>query len=197
MKRSRATLFILFWFCFLSLPTLACEDDFLTRMRVQHLGLLCDLGDSTYVFEELAKTPEKALCALVRQLKPTAERIVRVQEWDNKLQATNQVWRMRALRFLTCGMVEFSAFTRMRPQKEAKESEQYWRFAGGADAVGKKPGEMVEVWFSHTRMSTATDYLAPVEAQKDIIRQWREWLVKNGTNAGCRPNATDYNQWWF
>ena len=39
--------------------------------------------------------------------------------------------------------------------------------------------------------------IAPIEAQKDIIRQWREWLVKNGTNAGCRPNATDYNQWWF
>ena len=195
MKSLYVTMLVVVLVCFLCGTALACEDDPGLNLQVKYIGPVCGVGGSDWLFTELSKTPEKSLCALVKQLNTTSVKELHPGDWESNVDASSQVWRIRALRFLTCGQ-DFSSFTQYRPDK-ARDPEDYWSHLAGGALRNKKPGDQVEVLFFHTRMAWAIDYIAPIEAQKDIIRQWREWLVKNGTNAGCRPNATDYNQWWF
>ncbi len=195
MKSLGVTIWIFFLACSLVGAAQVCEDDFSTRDKVRYIAILCQAGDSEWLFAELAKQPEKAICALVKQLNATEVKEIGRGEWRKKTEAKNQVWRIRALRFLTCGQ-DFTATIPYRPDKK-KDPEDYWYWVSGEGTWTSKPGDPVEARFFHTWMSRDIDYIAPVEAQRDIIRQWREWLVKNGTNAGCAPNATDYNQWYF
>lgn len=174
---------------------LACEDDYITRTEVKYIGVVCQVGDPEALFRSLAQKPQKAICALVKQLNSTREQEVAPQDWERKIQAKTQVWRIRALRFLTCGL-DFTATIPYRPNTK-KDPEDYWYWVGGEGTWKMKPGAPVEASFFHTWMSRDIDFIAPVEAQKDIIRQWREWLVTNGTNTGCTPDPKDYNQWYF
>ena len=180
-----------------SLPnkSVACEEDPEIRLKVKYIGQVCEVGGSEWLFTKLTKKPEKALCSLVKQLNTTSAKEIHTWEGESKMDASSQVWRIRALRFLTCGQ-DFSSFTQYRPDK-ARDPEDYWSHLAGGALRNKKPGDQVEVLFFHTRMAWAIDYIAPVDAQEDIIRQWREWQAANGTNAGCTPRIKAWDEWWF
>ena len=174
---------------------LACEEDPGISLQVKYIGPVCVVGGSDWLFAELAKKPEKALCALVKQLNTTSVKEIHSWEGEKKMHAFSQIMRIRALRLLTCGQ-DFTATTPYNPD-QIRGSEDYWNNLAGVGPRKNKKGDQVEVPFFLTRMAWGIDYIAPIEAQKDIIRQWREWQAKNGTNAGCTPNVNDWDQYWF
>jgi hypothetical protein len=195
MKSATLPTVILLLVGFWPMAASACDEDPNMRLMVKYIGEICDVGGSDWLFPEFAKEPRKAICSLVTQLNTTTIREIAPWESEQKMEASRQVWRIRALRFLTCGL-DFTATTPFLPD-EVNDPVEYWERLAGALPGRNKLGEPVWVSFFHTWMTWAVDHVAPVDAQTEIIHQWREWQVKNGTNTGCTPDPKDYNQWYF
>lgn len=186
-------------FClFLFLPPCAAHEFNYNKESVFHVvnyfGLLMEHGDANLLLPIIAKTPDLFIPELIRQLETTDEKMVTPSEKNVKLEAQNNIWRIRALRYLTCGL-DFSATTTYRPTKEDVQGDyRYW--VAGSRASSEPDAPPAEVWYFHTWMSRDIAYIAPRDAQEEIVRKWKHWLPTNGTITGCTP-VMDYNEWYF
>lgn len=90
------------------------------------------------------------------------------------------VWIVRALRSLTG--LDFRARTKAPPTAD----ETHFL---GLNAKGK-------VEFFGTWMSRDSAWVAPKDAQIQIIKQWKEWFAQRGR--GCRyVNDRNFDDWYF
>ena len=137
-----------------------------------------DLGRSEQsipLVKSLAADPSKAAGLLVSQLRTVqAEKLLNGQRRPD---VEHVLWTIRALRFLTGGK-DFCAPTVHKFAKTEEERDrEYWlRFHKHSCLT------FFAIW-----PSRGTEYVAPVDVQKKIIAQWKEWYRINGSKYRYKP----------
>ncbi|MFN8586533.1 MAG: hypothetical protein U0704_01940 [Candidatus Eisenbacteria bacterium] len=98
------------------------------------------------------------------------------------LGAPNMVWRVRVLQRLT-GLT-FRARTRAKLRGEERE----WL---APDSLGRVP-------FAGENAARGMTWVAPRDAQRDILEQWRQWWngVSLSTRLPVRDRSGDPKDWW-
>ena len=98
------------------------------------------------------------------------------------LGAPNMVWRVRVLQRLT-GLT-FRARTKAR----LRDEERRWL---APDSLGRVP-------FSAENAPRGMTWVAPRDAQRDILEQWRRWWdgVSLSTPLPVRDRSKDPKDWW-
>jgi hypothetical protein len=183
-----------------SLPLVAClglvspasvfpqsQPDLATT--ISQLGLRENF-DYHFEFEILMSAPSEAAGLLVDELRviePVPEFVSPLQVVDSEANraALHVVWCLRALRYITGGL-DFRAPTTHQFGSEERFREQ-WLRKGSFDST---------VSFFGTRMSTDTVYIAPTDAQEQIIQKWRTWCKEDGANYQFRA-AKELEDWYF
>lgn len=146
------------------------------QQRVQHLGTAegeSDLADA----EALAKTPYESVGALIGELHtiPHPENAKRIQ---NTAEVQHLISVIAALRYITGGRdfylsggKDFCSTTSWRFGDSPEETNRrYWLYFRNSKCV-----TFFAIWPSRYRI-----YLAPIDAQQDIISQWRNWYAAEG-----------------
>ena len=138
--------------------------------RVRRLGLHGH-GDDLVDVQELAKTPYESVGALIRELHPIArpERA----EIDDARETEHLISTIAALRFITGGGnfytvsgQDFCAKTTWKfGDSEEEKDRRYWLYFNRANCVS-----FFAIWPSRYRV-----YLAPLDAQRELIIKWRQW----------------------
>jgi len=152
------------------------------RDVVRTLGI----DDSSEVYEKLTfleTDPDSAAKYLVAELKPIRS-VVRIppeqaQEYKSEVHV---IWCIRALRYLFG--IEFTARTRHKFKPDEKERLSEIRFGGG------------EFAFFGVRMSHDVIYIAPVDTQVEIIREWNDWCAKTSHKV-TSDRMKDFLDWYF
>jgi hypothetical protein len=125
-------------------------------------------------FDVLWQHPQKSTELLVAVLAPVAR-----GAYPNGSHPP-VVWYLRALRSLTG--LNFRGPTNER----LTEDEEHW--------LRPRPDRSVE--FFGTWMSRDRVWVAPEDAQADIIRQWKQWFAANGTSHRY-VNDRNVDNWYF
>jgi hypothetical protein len=143
--------------------------------RVHRLGLPGDSDDLADV-QALAKTPYESVGLLIRELHPIArpERA----EIDDSPETEHLISTIAALRFITGGNdfysasgKDFCAKTKWKFSGSNEEkNRRYWLYFDHPNCVS-----FFSIWPSRYRV-----YLAPLDAQQEIIRRWRQWYATDG-----------------
>ena len=95
------------------------------------------------------------------------------------------IWSIRALRYLT-GQ-EFRA----RTEHVFGNSDSEQTRKDLLTSHGKRTVSFFAEW-----MSRGSIYVAPGDAQREIIRQWRAWHAAHGKTWQLGPEP-DFNDWYF
>lgn len=144
------------------------------REAVRQLGL-SDNGNFARV-RELAKTPRDSVGLLVQQLH-TISNPASAVVGDNDTYVDHVLWTIRALRYITGGM-DFCAPTRHRFGNSGQEVYRaYW-----LHFENKRCVTFFAVWPSRGHF-----FIAPVDAQQEIINAWKRWYVKDGKHFNYKP----------
>lgn len=149
--------------------------------------VVAHLGPSTTVHEVklLRKEPRKAVDLLIENLASISEDKILSEARTSHSPAMRVIWSIRALRYLT-GQ-EFRAPT--NHAFEDSETEQTRKDL--LTSHGKRTVAFFAEW-----MSRGSIYVAPGDAQREIIRQWRAWHATHGKTWQLGPEP-DFNDWYF
>jgi len=147
----------------ISAEKLTCGRNDKIRVSVESLAKDEDYAERFRLFET---DPASAACYLIKQLKVVSEKVVSGYK-DKPAQTMHVIWSLRALCSITGGL-RFKGNTRYQFGK-TEENRKY--FLGA---------EENEVPFFAVWMSRDTAYIAPMDAQKEIINKWVAWYGKNG-----------------
>ncbi len=150
--------------------------------RVRRLGLPGDSDDLADV-QMLSKTPFEAVGRLLRELHPigSPERA----ELDDVPETEHIISTIAALRYITGGSdfytvggKDFCARTSWTFGNSGEEkNRRYWLYFDHPNCVS-----FFAIWPSRYRV-----YLAPLDAQEDIIRRWRQWYAAEGKTYRYTP----------
>jgi len=155
---------------------------------VRHVGL--DSAKPFAGFDLLAQDPHKSVDLLVFELRPIPRG--RYAVGKKTPQELHMLGCFRALRYLTG--VSFSARTSARLSDDESQFLDFDKQMHDSNPSHKL--HFFGVW-----MSRDTDFVAPVDAQKAIIKEWRRFQVKEGagfTYKQPRPAAECMDDWfWF
>jgi hypothetical protein len=143
--------------------------------RVHRLGLPGDSDDLGDV-QVLSETPYESVGALVRELHTIAD--PQRAGHDDASETEHLISTIAALRYLTGGSdfytargKDFCAKTKWKfGNSDEEKSRRYWLYFDRANCV-----TFFALWPSRYRV-----YLAPVDAQEEIIRQWNQWYATEG-----------------
>ncbi len=135
-------------------------------------------------FEVLARAPAVSACHLVQEIVVVRATTIRPDDYAAYAHEMHVIWCLRALRFLTNGLV-FKATTRENPAGW----DETRRDLLSPDSTKRVP--FFSVWMSHDIV-----FVAPEDAQDDIIRQWEEWYQRRGATFPYK-NATSVDDWYF
>lgn len=158
-------------------------------------AVIQDLGKDQSDLERikfLGQQPAEAARLLVQELHPvTAVRILGnehdLPQWRD---AEHVVWCLRALRSLTGGL-EFRGKTTHRFGDSEIEENQEW-FTGGERFKKDRSVKFFGVWMSRDSL-----YIAPRDAQEQIIRRWTLWYETEGVSFSYPPFKNDPDIWYF
>ncbi|MBZ5696264.1 MAG: hypothetical protein LAN36_12995 [Acidobacteriia bacterium] len=144
------------------------------QRRVQRLGEAQndDFADA----QELAKTPVESAGALVAELHAIAHP-ERAKEIENIPATVHVISCIQVLRFIT-GAKDFCATTQWKFGRSREEdNRRYWLYFKSPKCV-----TFFAIWPSRGRT-----YFAPLDAQQEIILQWRRWYTQEGTSYRYQP----------
>lgn len=136
----------------------------------------------------LAATPHAAVAILVAQLRP----IARKAYYPNKIpaEARHVISCLRALHYLTG--ITFSAKTKCSLTDDEKQFLDFDTQMHVANPEHKL--HFFGVW-----MSRDADYVAPIDVQKSIIKQWQQWQAAQGNTFEHKPpkRAAESSDDWY
>ena len=87
------------------------------------------------------------------------------------------LWRIRALRYLTGGLDFCAQSDHVFGASEEEKNRQYWLKLRHKDCLA-----FFGYWMSRDRI-----YVAPLDAQKSIIGQWKQWYASSGKTFKYKP----------
>ncbi|MGO9167616.1 MAG: hypothetical protein ACLP56_12175 [Candidatus Sulfotelmatobacter sp.] len=142
----------------------------------------------------LAQRPVEAAGLLVQELHPVSGGRILSQDQDKAewKDTEHVIWCLHALRYLTGGL-EFRATTNHHFGKGELEENRKW-FVGGERFSKDGTVRFFGVWMSRDSL-----YIAPRDAQRVIVEEWRVWYRTKGTTfAYIDPNKEqDPDLWYF
>ena len=144
------------------------ETDSLIASTIRNIGG----ADYEQDLKTFAQHPARATELLIKSLRPVRRGKYRKHP--------DVIWYIRALRFLT--KLDFKARTNGRLNEDEKNFLVY--------------DEQRRVKFFGTWMSRDIAFVAPKDAQINIIRQWRDWFTTNGKTHNY-ASATPLDDWYF
>lgn len=140
--------------------------------RIKNLGkdsgYETDTGKQAEDFYILSKNKKTAVLHLLEELKPIKESNLSTELNSKNAEGLHVVWCIRALRFFT-GCMFFTE--KAKDRFAAKDQIRIMLL------TQKKDNE-----YTFFAASAARDkiYIAPIYAQKVIIKKWNEWFKQNG-----------------
>jgi len=167
----------------MSLPSYAFEP---IEKTVGHLGESAErLNDD---LDKLELNPHKAVELLVGQLRVIPRRTY--FEKNKTRESRHVIGCLRALRYLT-GLT-FSAKTNTVLSSDEKQFLDFKKEMRDANADHKL--HFFSVW-----MSRNAEFVAPKDAQAQIIEHWKTWLRLHGATFNYKPAGTarDTMDHWF
>ncbi len=143
--------------------------------RVRRLGLPGDSDDLADV-RVLSRTPYEAVGVLIRELHPIPS--PQRAGLDDAPSTEHMISTIAALRYITGGSdfytvsgKDFCAKTKWEfSGSDEEKNRRYWLYFDRPNCVS-----FFSIWPSRYRV-----YLAPLDAQEEIIRQWHQWYATDG-----------------
>lgn len=143
-------------------------------------------NDDVSDVKRLAQTPSAAVQLLIEQLRivPRPERTI-VGEASSP--AEHVLSSIRALRYIVGGW-DFCAPTKWKPGRTYEERiRKYWLHFNSESCV-----TFFAVWPSRDRT-----YIAPIDAQREIIAAWQHWYVREGESYSYKPLVNPETWQWI
>ena len=145
-------------------PRRTAPDNEMSR-EVKSLGV--DSRNNFQIVRRLARRPYEAVPLLIAELHPVTETRIRADE--NPPDSEHVLWCIRALRYI-CSGKDFCAKTHYTFSGAPQEkNRKYWLYFRHHTCVS-----FFAMW-----PSRGTTYIAPQDAQNQIIVKWRAWLREN------------------
>lgn len=139
-----------------------------------------DLGD----VKELAESPEASAKALIDGLHTIPASEAFAKRDDPSME--HVLWLIRGLRYVTGGL-DFCAGTKhVFGSSEEESNRKYWLTFHHKDCL-----TFFGYWMSRDRT-----YIAPEDAQRNIIDQWRHWYATYGTSYVYKPLQSPPPEKW-
>ncbi len=124
----------------------------------------------------LAKKPDMSVPLLIDELHVISDQ--RLLNGQNPFTVEHVLWSIIALRFITNGKDFCAPTSHVFGKSEVEQNRKYWlEFKHGSPCL-----TFFAIWPS--RMST---YIAPSDAQRSIIQQWRTWFREEGKKGSFTP----------
>jgi hypothetical protein len=125
-------------------------------------------GDDVRIVKSLSATPQLSVRLLIEELH-TVNKSRELADANDK-QTEHVLWCIRALRYITGG-VDFCGKTGHQfGASELEKNRKYWLYF-----KNKSCAPFFALW-----PSRGSEYIAPKDAQEDIINQWKKWLSRRG-----------------
>jgi hypothetical protein len=142
-------------------------------------------NDDRQIVGTLAKAPRLAVQLLIDELRPVNE--TRILASEKRPEAEHVLWSIRALRYLTGGK-DFCGQTRHEFDKsEFERNRKYWLYSRHRTCVS-----FFAMW-----PSRGTEYVAPQDAQNEIILKWRDWFKDQGASFDYKPLLNPKPEEWL
>jgi hypothetical protein len=132
-------------------------------------------GDDAKIVAKLAETPQLSTKLLIEELHPVKE--ARILASEKKPDVEHVLWCIRALRFLTGGKDFCGKTAHQFGKSELERNRKYW-----VNFKYKKCASFFAMW-----PSRGSEYIAPEDAQKEIIDKWKGWFAKDGSSFDYKP----------
>ena len=176
----KQTLFaIVCWVAFL--PNSAAAQSLAHDVRQLGKG-----GEDMPRINRMAKQPRRATELLVAELHVVADEKVLPGEEAQKAETEHVLWSIRALRFVTGGKDFCAKSSTHFGKNESERNRLYFlSFSHGSCLT------FFSLW-----PSQGVDYIAPADAQKAIIGQWRDWYRTEGATFRFRPLENPAPEQW-
>ncbi len=159
---------------------LNCHDRQIARLVTDvHLD---EMSDS--VRGVLLRDPKQSVCYLIRELHVIRAEVMTPYDSTNYPLALHVITCLQLIRFLTGGNFNFTAPT---AHKFKSWEENRRRFL-----INDSTGESKFFRYWESRGSI---FVAPVDAQRQIIGKWIEWYQKNGAEYHYSP-AKNLSDWY-
>jgi len=169
-------------FCWATALCAPCQDVSKLTDEIKQLGRG---GDDFKVVDTLAQTPQMSTRLLLAELHPISK--TRILNGQNDQDAEHVLWSIRALRYVTGGK-DFCASTNHRfGNSEEEQRRRYWIYFHH-----KTCASFFAMW-----PSRGSEYIAPADAQKEIIDKWKEWFSKEGATFDYTPMHNPKPQEWL
>jgi hypothetical protein len=163
-------------------PKLRCEENAEIRHLIQGSWHEPDYRASFKVFRS---HPVVAACYLINELRIVPETWIRGGDQKKHPKTMHVIWSLRALRYITQGL-DFKGRTNYRfSNSRLEEVRKYFL----------RP-QKNEVPFFAGSMAADSVYIAPPDAQADIIKKWIDWYAKEGATFNYSP-AEQVDDWYF
>lgn len=125
--------------------------------------------DNVQIVKALARKPELSAKLLIQELHPVEDK--RILASENRPATEHVLWCIRALRFLTGGK-DFCGNTNHKFGKsQAERDRKYWLYFRHKSCLS-----FFAMW-----PSRGSEYIAPKDAQEQIINKWRRWFARKGS----------------
>jgi len=145
-----------------------------------------DFQKNVALVHELAPYPKTAVEILIGQLKPVD--IVKLDEPANNSseneKARHVIWCLRALYYITGHKILAHSSYKLT-------DSDYDKNRSGLIATEDGRWAFFTQW-----MSRGTIYFAPIDAQKTIIKGWKQWETQNLETYNF-PQNVNFDEWYF
>jgi hypothetical protein len=133
---------------------------------------------------ELAKTPAVSAKLLIADLHtiPDSKHAAKAAAYRTE----HTIWEIRALRFMTGGKDFCVASHHVFGNSEEEQNRKYWLTFDHPDCLA-----FFSLWPSHGR-----EYIAPVDAQRSIISEWKKWYQSVGEKFAYHSLDPDKPEKW-
>lgn len=163
---------------------LSCTGNDNIRAVAERLGSKVSNRDFQKDFDLLERDPPVSACYLIRELRVVVETEITALDQEKHAAAMRVIWSIRALRYLTGGL-DFKGRTKYE-FKETESERTYFLTRAGEEEL-----PFFAVW-----MSRDTVYIAPPDAQGEIIEKWNRWYSERGETFRYNPSKS-IDEWYF
>lgn len=149
------------------------QDNASVSAEVKKLGM--GESDNVQIVKHLSTTPQLSTRLLLEELNTVTN--ARLLATENKPETEHVLWCIRALRYITGGLDFCGKTSHPFGTSELEKNRECW-----LHFKSKSCAPFFAVW-----PERGSEYIAPEDAQNEIISKWRNWFAKQGASFDYKP----------
>ena len=149
------------------------QDNATVSTEIKRLGM--EGSDILQIAKHLSATPQLSARLLVQELHPVTD--ARLLAAERKPETEHVLSCIRALRYITGGLDFCGKTSHHFGASELEKDRKYWLYFKNKSCVA-----FFAMW-----PSRGCEYIAPEDAQNEIIGKWRNWFAKQGASFDYKP----------